>query len=360
MADDDVRAQLKRRLREINSDIFLMLNDRLPTDDELSRFIAQEKARRAYEERQDREAAYSEREMFRTMVTKTISDLKLSLKKERPAFAYPPVLAKYRPEQWGNISISGQKIEAWAEPQIKEAIPPELRPHVSWEMDWQVLVLPKARYEAVALPCLSWSFTLSFLVKVDLHLKPYSFARNVRGYKCIVEMKADDLGCLYLGPASDEREGFNTPIALLRVLAQGKFEGAGVQILSCEPPFTVFEVSGFAKPVKLHDNFRKFISSFSKKQSLAVCLAALGIIDGDTVKLVGAKWDEPLPSISQGSGQSNQAGAGSGFKGVVDKLMELGMTEADAQKAVENAKLPNNVAPEEALKKVFEKSCKIV
>ena len=75
-----------------------------------------------------------------------------------------------------------------------------------------------------------------------------------------------------------------------------------------------------------------------------------GIVCGETAKLLDAKWNEPLPVIGNGGNA-----VGLDLESVVAKLVELGWTEADAQKAVVTTTFPDNATTEEKVSIILEK-----
>jgi len=276
-------------------------------------------------------------------------------KSKKLKFTYPAELEKYELDGWCDLELpSKEQIRKWAEPKILERLPQILANLTKWELSWERRVLPTATYEVEAgIPSLAWYFESHILVTVNLELKKCVIRkRRPGGYTVEVQAEGEKLGTFYLGPVEWLTPGtFTTPIALLSLLAKGELEGLGITVTDCSPPFTTFAVQGLEEEVEVSDDFRKFIQDIAKEKPLAQALLDKGVIEGDTGKLVEAKWDQPLPL----NGKASDAG-GADLESVVGKLVELGWTDADAKKAVENTTFPYGATIEDKVKIILAKS----
>lgn len=363
-------------LHEHDHSIDLVRQRKLKQLEEQERKKAEEEAeRRREEERKQREQqmmiaamrrktlADSEWQKFQKTLNSAIKELKHQLANPKPpkfAHGCSPEVFSYHPENWCDLELPGDgDLEAWAKPQILEKIPEVLQPFVTWKLAPQTLVIPKAEYQLIGVPCVVWHFNIYIAAKVDLWLKDPTITKEFHGWKYVAPIKTQKIGSFFLKARFwGSREGLETPVALLALLADGKLEAPGIEVEISYTGGSIYTVAGFKERrlehyyIGVQEEFRQFIEDIAKDQSLGQGLLAKGILGGETIaKLIEAKWGQPLPVSATASGaESLDMGS------VVTKLVEIGWTEADAKKALETTAFPVNITAEEMLKIILEKS----
>lgn len=307
------------------------------------------------EEQARRKQAEKEYQEFLHQINQTIETLKKQLaRSKKPNFSYPPWLAGYHPDLWCELTLpSEQKIEDWARPQIQERLPSTLRDFVEWDLDWQVQILPEAKYEVLGVPCLTWCFTVLILVEVHLRLVESKFTKKFHGYAYPMKVEAEDLGLFYLGPAlGGHQEGFTAPIVLLSLLVKGELEAPGIAVTEHGSSSTTFVVEGFEKEtVVVHDAFRRFIRDIAKAQPLGEALLGKGVIDKDTGKLVAEKAKMPLPHPVGAQASAGQTTLDN--SDIIAALEVLGYKKKEINEAMEAASLSPAMCLEEKVKSVL-------
>ncbi len=276
------------------------------------------------------------------------------IKEKKPNFTCPSILVKYHPDVWCELELPTDKdIRAWARPQILKVIPQVLTPFVSIVITPQLIVIPRTEYQSLGCPCLTWHFDIYVAARVDLHLKASTVTREYYDWKYSFSLEATKLGTMYLGYCQWESEqGFSTPLALLRLIVSKDSEGPGIEILNQSSERIVYIIDGYEENfVELQKGFINYIRSTGSGQPLVEALLAQGLIDKDTAKLIGAKWDEPLPVTVKASAVSSPD-----LAAVTAKLMELGWAEPDVKYAVETATVPENTSTEDVIKTILQKS----
>ena len=215
-----------------------------------------------------------------------IEKLRKELSKgKKPVFSLSSGLAKYHTDDWYELEpLIKSKLEEWAAPHIKIRVPQILKRVVSWDIDWWVYPVPYyAKYEVIGVPCLTWCFKVMVILEVHLKLE-----------------ETKPLGFFYLGPIHwENQEGFTTPITLLAVLAGGKLECDGIELIKHDGSCFCFLIQGYEDGyIDIHQQFRQFIIDTAKEKGLAEGLLAKGMIDDIIAKLLTEKVLLPLPAVS--------------------------------------------------------------
>jgi len=300
-----------------------------------------------------RKQAQLEYEQFRREINDSIKKMKQQLAKEKkPNFHYPPALADHRPDAWYKLKLpTKQEVEKWAQQYIGERIPHPLKDLVSWEVSWQVLTLPCAKYEVLGVPCLTWCFAVSILVWVRLRLVEKTFTKEFHGYEYTVKVGAEELGYLYLGPVEwDDQEGFSTPLRLLDMVAQGKLEDEGIEVMEHEGTSISFCVQGYDEGLTTIDGrFRQFVMDVVKDKTLAQGLLASGVIDGLTAQLVGEKVKVPLPQLGGAGANAEKTIDGE----VIAALEAMGYKKGEIKAGMDGTHLSPAMSLEEKVKAVL-------
>ena len=307
----------------------------------------------------EKEARYKQAEVehtqFKKEINNTVEKFKLDLAKEKkPKFAYPPALAKYEPHEWAELELPTKgQVKQWAEPYVWKKVPQTLKPFVSWEPNWEVQTLPYAKYELLGVACLTWCFKVLFLVEAHLRLMEKSFVKEFHGYEYQMRSESEELGYFYLGKVEwDDQEAFTTPIALLSMLAEGKLEDEGIEVMAHDGSSISFWVSGYDEGfTKIAQGFRQFIIDTAKNKTVAQGLLAAGVIDNLLAQLVEEKVKLPLPQLTS-------AGAGAGEStidnsGVLGALESLGFKAVESKKAIEATHLTPGMSLEERVQAVL-------
>lgn len=244
-------------------------------------------------------------------------------KGKKPVFSLSSGLAKYHTDDWYELEpLIKSKLEEWAAPHIKIRVPQILKRVVSWDIDWWVYPVPYyAKYEVIGVPCLTWCFKV--MVILEAHLK-------------LVETKP--LGFFYLGPVHwENQEGFTTPIALLVMLAEGKLEGDGIELIEHDASSLAFFIRGYDEGfTEIHEEFRQFIIDTTKGKDLAQGLLARGLIDNVTAQLLAEKVKMPLPAVSAQEGNVQFTGNDGDL---LAKLQGMGYPTQKIKDAMESIKL---------------------
>lgn len=242
----------------------------------------------AAEEREIARALQEEKEraLYIDEKNSAIEKLKKELSKgKKPVFSLSSGLAKYHPDHWYELEpLTRIELEEWAAPQIKKGVPQILRRVVSWDIDWWVHPVPYyAKYEVIGVPCLTWCFKVMVILKAHLKL-----------------VETERLGFFYLGPVHwENQEGFTTPIALLGMLAEGKLECDGIELIKHDGSYFCFLIRGYKEEyIEIHQQFRQFIIDTAKEKGLAEGLLAKGMIDDITAELLAEKVLLPLSAVS--------------------------------------------------------------
>ena len=301
-----------------------------------------------------RKRAEVERDRFIKEVHQAAQKLKQQLSKgKKPAFPYSPA-ANYSPGNWFDSlhQPTDSQIKAWVAPQVSQGLPKCLRGLVSWDIDWEMAVVPYAQYENPGLSCLVWVYRTFIVVTVQLRLLEGKVARSFEGYHYEVEIHNQNLGSLYLGPEEpDHWEGFSTPLALLALLTKGEYEGDGIKAARVDGSTTSFVVRGYHKDsIEVDHGFREFIME-AGKDDLAEALLKMGLIDDTTAHLVKAHWGEPLPASP-----ATEHWGSSGLELVVAKLVELGWAEDKALEAAESVGFPHGATVDDTVKYLIQNS----
>ena len=302
------------------------------------------------EEETRRKQAEAEYDRYLMEINGAIKKFRESLKgRKKPSFSYPPPLAPYKPHLWHPLEVSADGVKEWVRQNVKEKLPPLLRDFISYDVNWETLALPRGSYVDSGVPCIRWDFKILLLAQVYLRLTEKTFARQFQGYEYSTTVKAEEIGCLYLGPVEwGVQEGFAVPVSVLRLFATGALEAPGIKILSHDGVTTVYTVDGYDEDsVEVRTEFVNFIKSVSKNQ-LPQTMLSLGMVDDGTAKLLEAKWNVPLPTSAIPPVTPGEAE-------VVDKLTQLGWSEDDAKKAVAKTPFPDGASTEEAVKTILAK-----
>jgi len=271
-------------------------------------------------------------------MNEAIEKLKKGLAKEKkPSFAYPQVLVKYSPDSWCELDTPGTgEVEEWAGPYVWKRVPPIIKSLVSWDLTWQVLWLPRAKYELLGVPSLVWSYKAQVLAKVNLAITERRFNKQFHGHERTMMVQTQDLGSFYLGSVEwgDDQEGFFTPVALLSMLSEGKLEEDGIEIIGTADTRVGYIVRGYqGEYVEIDQKFRQFIIDITKDNSLAKGLLASGVIDELTADLIGEKAKLALPQVL-GAGQTF-----SDDSDVITELEAMGYKNKEIKEAMEAASL---------------------
>ncbi|MBI2859865.1 MAG: RuvA C-terminal domain-containing protein [Chloroflexi bacterium] len=291
--------------------------------------------------------AQKECELYYCALKAEMAKFKQHLKTIRkPHAVYLGTLVTYRPDTWCKFPPADEEaVRRWSEPKVLEVIPKMLVGLLDWSLTLETVFLPKCKYSLMGVPSLAWEFKRTILVKAHLSARPQPFRRTFSGFDFSLTLTPEDLGDLWLGPVWwNSEDGFTTPLSLLEVLASDDLEAPGVTILSHDGQRTVYSVEGFDKgTVKIRATFAKFIKSLGKHVPEA--LVSMGLIDQGTAKLTKSKT-KPAADTKALTTNSTSAEA-------VSKLMELGMTEADAKDAVAHTHCPPQATTEDIVKAIL-------
>lgn len=307
-----------------------------------------EKARALQEEK--------ERALYIDEKNSAIEKFKKELSKgKKPVVSLSPGLAKYHPDHWYELEPPTRiELEEWAAPQIKKSVPQILRGVVSWDIDWWVYPVPYyAKYEVVGVPCLTWCFKLMVILEVHLKLVDRGHEKVVRGHGYSKKVEAGLLGSFYLGPVYwENQEGLTTPIALLVMLAEGKLECDGIELIQHDGSYLGFLIRGYKEEyTEIHQQFRQFIIDTAKEKGLAEGLLLKGLVDETITQILTEKVSVPLPAVS---GQKSD----SQFVGNDDDLMTtleaMGYKNKEIEEAMEAASLSPATPLEEKVAAILE------
>ncbi|MBA7596498.1 hypothetical protein ES703_03472 [subsurface metagenome] len=264
---------------------------------ELAAAMEREKARAVQEEK--------ERARYIDEMNSAIENLKKALANgKKPGFSRSLVLTKYHPDHWCELESPKRiELEEWVAPHIKKRVPQILKGVVFWDIDWWVQAVPNyAKYEVIGVPCLTWCFKI--MIILEARLKLVETEKVVPGLGVAIKVDSKYLGSFYLGPVYwENQEGFTTPIALLAMLAVGKFEDDGIELIEHDASSLVFVIRGYDEGyTEIHEEFRQFIIDTAKEKDLTQGLLAKGLIDNVTAQLLIEKVDLPLPAVSAQEG----------------------------------------------------------
>ena len=307
------------------------------------------------EEQARRKQAEKEQEEFLQQINDTIKTFKKELSQiKKPNFSYPAWLANYHPNLWCVLELpTTEKVNGWAAPHILKRVPQALKNFVCWDIDWQVLTLPYAKYEVVGVPCLTWCFNVSVMAKVNLRLVDKTFTKEFHSYEYQMKIEAEDLGCFYLGPIEwDDQEGFSTPLALLSLVATGKVEGDGIEVMEIDGSSMSFYIRGYDEAfTEIDERFRQFLIDMTKDKTLSQGLLASGVIDELTAQLVEQKAKLPLPHAV-----GPQASAGQTIddnSDVIATLEAMGYKKGEIQAGMDSTHISPAMSLEEKVKAVL-------
>ncbi len=296
-----------------------------------------------------------EHEQYKASINHLISMVKSQLTTEKPPqFIYPKTIKPYMPDQWCELKLPvKQEVQGWVKTKIKKIVPVEVSDFIKWNISYQIIALPSAKYEMLGIPCLTWTFTVRLLVILHLYVTGEAVYKNFRGISYPVNMPNEELGYYYLGPVEwDTLEGFSSPITLLAMLSSGKMEDAGFEVITHDSPFTVYEVEGYDEDsVEIHDLFLKFIVDITKGKSLSQGLLAAGMVDKMTASLIESKALVPLSKkesiqVEQGKNTDNNAD-------VIQALEALGYKKSEGIQMVDKAQLCEGMSLEEKVQAVL-------
>lgn len=296
-----------------------------------------------------------EHEPYKTSINHLISIVKSRPTTEKPPqFIYPKTIKPYAPNQWCELKLPvKQEVQDWVKTKIKEIVPVEVSDFIKWNISYQIIVLPNAKYEMLGIPCLTWTFTVRLLVTLHLYVTGEAVYKNFRGISYPVKLPNEELGYYYLGPVEwDTLEGFSSPITLLAMLSSGKMEDAGIEVIDHDSPLTIYEVEGYDEDsVEIHDLFRKFIVDITKGKSLSQGLLAAGVVDKMTASLTESKALIPLNKkegiqVEQGKNTDNNAD-------VIQALEALGYKKSEGIKMIDKAQLYEGMSLEEKVQAVL-------
>lgn len=287
-------------------------------------------------------------------INESIKRLKEELAKEKkPSFTYPQPLAKCSPGSWCDLyEPSTGEIEAWAVPYMWKRVPSIIKHLVSWDLTWWLLWLPRTRYELLGVPSLVWRYQAKVLAEIKLTISKRTFTRNFSGSQCTIEVQAQNLGSIYLGPVEwgDEQTGFCVPLALLTMFSEGTLEDDGIEIVHTEGTKIGFLVRGYDEEyTEIDQEFRQFIIDIAKDNTLGEGLLSSGVVDELTADLIEEKAKLPLPEISDNETRHTFNGASK----VIAALEAMGYKHEEIEEAVDAAVLSPTKTIEENITAVL-------
>jgi len=286
-------------------------------------------------------------------INRVISEFKQKLESERrPPFAYPPMLARYRPGSWCHLELpTPEEITEWAAPHVEKKIPAALAGLVAWNVESEVLSLPFARYELRGIPCLVWDFIVRVLATVEIGLAQATFTREFRGYKYPIDVDAHELGRCYVGPTSwCRQEGFAVPLVLLAALARGALEDEGVELTRQDASSMRFLVQGYDGEVTISTMFFRFITDICKDKPLAEGLLGVGVIGNISAGIVQKKVSalSPPATAEVPAGEASDDNAE-----IIAELLGMGYGPTDIKAMIDRAELPPGISLEDKVKEVM-------
>jgi len=293
--------------------------------------------------------AQVEYDQYMNDIKRLLSEVKSRLTAEKPPrFIYPKTIKPYQPDQWCELELPvKQEVQDWARTKTKELVPTEVGDFIKWKYSYKILTLPTANYQMLGIPCLTWTFTVWFLITLNLYVTGEAFYKHFRGISYPVKLPNEELGYYYLGPVEwDTLEGFSTPIILLAMLSEGKIEHDGIEIIAHDRSITTYEVKGYdGETIEIHDLFRQFVIDICKGKSLSHGLLAAGMIDKMTASLIENKALVPLNKkesiqVEQVKNTDNNAD-------VLQALESMGYKKSEWLQMVEKAQFDKGMNLEE-------------
>jgi hypothetical protein len=311
----------------------------------------------------EREQARAEHQQWVDRLNKSLDTLKANLHKNTmPEFQTPAWLKSYSPSLWvkqlsrptedwftlnNNIPIAANKL----------ILEKALRNCVDVRYFYQAYYLPSVEYEMVSPPlvsvkghllkakpgvaCLKWRLATYVISIAEFELTEGTIIDTRYGYDFEARCSPEKLGRVYSGPEFWQYQpAFITPISLLALLAWGKSEMLGVEVLKRSSPYTTYRIEGFPEEVSLHDDFRRFMVDMTKKTSLDKALLDRKMCDKETAQLVKAKLEKlqesPAPSLVPQKLKESGIETGDDFSDMVTALAGLGYAKVEAMPAAKH------------------------
>ncbi|MDP2919391.1 MAG: RuvA C-terminal domain-containing protein [Dehalococcoidia bacterium] len=311
----------------------------------------------------EREEARIEHQQWVNRVNKSLDTLKANLSKNTmPEFQTPVWLKSYHPSVWVKQLSGPTKDWFTAKTSIivaayKVTLEKALRDHVYVQFFYWAYHLPAVQYQAVSpplvsvkghplkvkpgVPCLKWLLATYIISVTEFWQAAGNITDRRYGHDFQVQSSPEKLGTVYSGPAFWKyQDAFVTPLSLLALLAWGKAELPGVEVVNRDAPWTVFRVAGFSTEISLHDDFIKFVRDMTKTTSLDKALLDRKMCDKETAGLVKAKLEklkEPEAHAVVPGTTSEPESTGDPYMDVFSALVGLGYTKGEATKAAKFA-----------------------
>ncbi len=155
-----------------------------------------------------------------------------------------------------------------------------------------------------------------------------------------MEFAGETLGCIYsiLEPDPPFSYWQTIPISFIESLLHGELLPDGAKVLSSGSGVTEYEIDDFQ--ITIPDDFANYLIEVGKKGGLE----KLGIIEKKTASII-----KHLPLEGYMTAKSLEV------EKAVAKLIELGQTEAEANKSISTTALPSNITAEEIVEVVLAK-----
>ncbi len=253
---------------------------------------------------------------------------------------------RYLGDSFGNLvpaderKETGISIQNNSQEMYQESVSVDLRKYVTYQCNAYLFALPHAEYcleEGV--PCLDIGFYLHLVVKLEF--KEIDKAED-QFYGCEIKMEfvGETLGCIYsiLEPDPPFSYWQTIPISFIESLLHGELLPDGAKVLSSGSGVTEYEIDDFQ--ITIPDDFANYLIEVGKKGGLE----KLGIIEKKTASII-----KHLPLEGYMTAKSLEV------EKAVAKLIELGQTEAEANKSISTTALPSNITAEEIVEVVLAK-----
>ncbi len=300
--------------------------------------------------------AQVEHQLWADRLNKSLDTLKANLSKNTcPAFQTPAWLKDYSPSVW--IKEPSGPTEDWftANKNIpiaanKSKLEKSLQNHVDISYFYQDYYLPSVQYETVSpqlvsvkghplktkpgVPCLKWWLATHIISIAEFHVNDRTIPDVRYGYELQGQCTPEKLGTVYYGPEFWKyQNALVVPVSLLAVLAWGKAQLTGIEIVKRSAPWNVYRVNGFPDEITLHDDFRRFVCDMTKKTSLDKALLDRKMCDTETaglVKVTLEKLKEPEAPAAVPGTTSEPESTGNPYMDVVTALAGLGYPNSGA------------------------------
>jgi hypothetical protein len=325
----------------------------------------------------EREEARAQHENFIDKIVHSTDSFKVRLSKQKePGFNnYPGWLQPYKPSLWCELPFPPKdwfSVELLVKIACEKSLLFEAcRDHVNHKVTFLAWYVPSSvTYEVIApppsphskghpskpgtgVPCLRWQMATYILSTAEFWLDNGIIVDERYDDRWESRCKPENLGKLYGGPEFWKcQDAFTTPLSLLALLAWGKPEQPGVEVVRRDAPWTTYKILGYLDEISLHDDFRRFIHDMVKNTSLDKALLDRGMCDTETSLLIKQKMDklkEPeAPAAVPQKSVEPGIETGDDFSDMVTALAGLGYAKVEALPA---AKHVCQKFPDETLEK---------